>query len=152
MQIYIAAPLFSAAERNFNIQLAEALERVGFEVFLPQRDGGEAKNPQYSELPLEDRRSIMFELDRDQIIGADIFVYVLDGRVPDEGAAVELGIAYMAKVAGSKAKYLLGLHTDQRSTFRDASLNPMLSTPLEFVADSQEALLKQLHAIKKASD
>jgi nucleoside 2-deoxyribosyltransferase len=151
MQIYIAAPLFSAAERNFNLQLAESLEQNDFEVFLPQRDGTEAKNPEYSELPLEDRRTIMFELDRDQIIGADIFIYVLDGRVPDEGAAVELGIAYMAKIAGTKDKHLLGLHTDQRATFRDAQFNPMLSTPIEYVADSQEALLKQLKAIKKAS-
>jgi nucleoside 2-deoxyribosyltransferase len=151
MQIYIAAPLFSASEREFNLQLAVAFEKLGFEVFLPQRDGTEAKNPEYSELPLEDRRIIMFELDRDQIIGADIFIYVLDGRVPDEGAAVELGIAYMAQIAGTKEKHLLGLHTDQRSTFRDAPLNPMLSTPLEYVADSQEALLKQLLAIKKAT-
>jgi nucleoside 2-deoxyribosyltransferase len=151
MQIYIAAPLFSTAERTFNLQLAEALEQIGFEVFLPQRDGTEAKNPEYNELPLEDRRTIMFELDRDQIIGADIFIYVLDGRVPDEGAAVELGIAYMAKIAGTKPKHLLGLHTDQRATFRDAQFNPMLSTPIEYVADSQEALLEQLKAIQKAS-
>jgi len=150
MQIYIAAPLFSTAEREFNEKLANALERNGFEVFLPQRDGTEAKNPEYSELPREDRRAIMFELDRDQIIGADIFIYVLDGRVPDEGAAVELGIAYMAKIAGTKEKHLLGLHTDERATFRDAQFNPLISTPLEYVADSEDDLLKQLKTLQKS--
>jgi len=43
----------------------------------------------------EERRHAMFCLDRDTILTCDVFV--LDGRVPDEGVCVELGIAYCHK-------------------------------------------------------
>ena len=45
----------------------------------------------------EERRHAMFRLDRDTILTYDVFLFVLDGRVPDEGACVELGIAYCHK-------------------------------------------------------
>jgi hypothetical protein len=38
MRIYAAAPLFTEAERAFNLVLARALEVEGHEVYLPQRD------------------------------------------------------------------------------------------------------------------
>lgn len=41
----------------------------------------------------------MFIMDRDKILEADIFLFILDGRVPDEGACVELGIAYHQKIS-----------------------------------------------------
>jgi nucleoside 2-deoxyribosyltransferase len=40
--IYLAGPLFSEAERRFNLEHTHRLEAIGFEVFLPQRDGVEA--------------------------------------------------------------------------------------------------------------
>jgi nucleoside 2-deoxyribosyltransferase len=36
MRIYVAGPLFSAAERAWNAELAAALRAAGHEVFLPQ--------------------------------------------------------------------------------------------------------------------
>ena len=36
MKIYLAGPLFSAAERVFNARLAQLLRDAGHEVFLPQ--------------------------------------------------------------------------------------------------------------------
>jgi nucleoside 2-deoxyribosyltransferase len=42
MRLYVAGPLFSDAERAFNAGLAAAIERLGIEVFLPQREGGRA--------------------------------------------------------------------------------------------------------------
>lgn len=50
MLIYFAGPLFSTAERSFNTQLAEELERNEFEVFLPQRDGVERGKPPYDKM------------------------------------------------------------------------------------------------------
>jgi hypothetical protein len=38
MRLYIAAPLFTEAERAFNPVLARALEAEGHDVYLPQRD------------------------------------------------------------------------------------------------------------------
>ena len=45
----------------------------------------------------EERRHATFHLDKTRVLEADVFVFVLDGRVPDEGACVELGIAYCQK-------------------------------------------------------
>lgn len=40
MRLYVAAPLFTEAERAFNLVLARALEAAGHDVYLPQRDRG----------------------------------------------------------------------------------------------------------------
>ena len=93
MLIYFAAPLFSEAERRFNLDLTTELESLGFRVFLPQRDGVDRDSPPYDAMTPEERRKAMFELDKSKIIAADVFLFVLDGRVPDKGACVELGIA-----------------------------------------------------------
>ena len=46
---------------------------------------------------------------------------VLDGRVPDEGACVELGMAY------ASGKRCYGIKSDARSVELDMDLNPMIS-------------------------
>lgn len=45
MLIYFAGPLFSAAERRFNLDFTQRLEAVGYHVFLPQRDRPAAGYP-----------------------------------------------------------------------------------------------------------
>lgn len=110
MKIYFAGPLFNDAEKEFNQKLTLELEREGFEVFLPQRDGVESTKPEYAHLCKEEKRKIMFAIDRDKVLNADIFLIVLDGRVPDEGACVELGIAYHQKYSISNNKMIIGLH------------------------------------------
>ncbi len=50
MLIYFAAPLFCQAEREFNLQLTQELEKQAFIVFLPQRDGIESNKPPYNEM------------------------------------------------------------------------------------------------------
>jgi nucleoside 2-deoxyribosyltransferase len=140
--IYLAGPLFSEAERRFNAQLAEELEAVGFRVFLPQRDGVERERPPYDAMTPEERRHATFHLDLAKIVEADVFLFVLDGRVPDEGACVELGIAYCQKELHGKDKLLVGLQTDTRAAFIGSKLNPMVRVPLQYVAEDEEALLR----------
>src|SRR5258708_36900365 len=94
MLIYFAGPLFSEAERQFNEQLTQKLEALGFNVFLPQRDGVEQDKPPYSTMTVEERQMAIFHLDKSKILVSDIFLCVLDGRVPDEGGGVERGLAY----------------------------------------------------------
>jgi nucleoside 2-deoxyribosyltransferase len=142
--IYFAGPLFSAAERCFNLGLTQRLEAVGFEVFLPQRDGAERDRPPYDAMTPEERRQAMFRLDRSRILDSDVFLFVLDGRVPDEGACVELGIAHCQKYLQNGEKLLLGLHTDTRSAFVGARLNPMVRVPLDYVVDDEQTLLEVL--------
>ena len=47
MLIYLAGPLFSEAERCFNLGLTQRLEALSLHVFLPQRDGVERGKPPY---------------------------------------------------------------------------------------------------------
>ena len=69
-----------------------------------------------------------------------MFLFVLDGRVPDEGACVELGIAYCQKYLQNGEKLLVGLHTDTRAAFIGGRLNPMVRVPLDYIVDDEETL------------
>lgn len=140
-RVYFAGPLFSAAERAFNERLCARIEAARFRVFLPQRDGVEGDRPPYDAMPQEERRRAMFDRDVAEIVACDLFLVVLDGRVPDEGACFELGLAYGSKRLGQPSKRLLGLQTDVRAAFLGAKLNPMLAVALDEVAADEETLL-----------
>ena len=118
-KVYFAGPLFSQGEKDYNLILAKVLEDNGYEVFLPQRDGIEAALLEGKSE--EEIAAMIFEKDVSEIMKADILFMVLDGRVPDEGACVELGIGY----ANQKRCY--GIKTDTRSIEIGLDLNPMIS-------------------------
>ncbi|MCR5067989.1 MAG: nucleoside 2-deoxyribosyltransferase [Erysipelotrichaceae bacterium] len=118
-RIYFAAPLFSDSERAYNLKIVAILESYGYEVFLPQRDGFLA--PELEGYTEEEKLKVIFEKDRDEVLKADIVFVLLDGRVPDEGACVELGMAYVA------GKRCYGFKSDARSVELDMDLNPMIS-------------------------
>lgn len=143
-RVYFAGPLFNEAERDFNLALTTRIEALGFSVFLPQRDGIEPRAAPFTEMSGEDTARAIFELDRDEVIAADILLFLLDGRVPDEGACVELGMAYMHQRLAQPDKQLIGLMTDNRVAFSEFPLNPMLAAPLERVFKDAESLLAYL--------
>jgi len=124
MKIYIAGPLFCDAELEYNEKLDKFLSDFGFTTFLPQRDG-------YKLVELEKKvgRSealrIIFERDVQEIKDCDVVVFNMDGRVPDEGACVEIGIGY------ALGKECIGLKTDVRGVF-DSADNPMVLGALKF--------------------
>ncbi|MBP2030863.1 nucleoside 2-deoxyribosyltransferase [Methanohalophilus levihalophilus] len=122
--IYIAGPLFSEAELEFNLKLDEFLANIGFHTFLPQRDGYELSELISESLDKEKAGKMIFSKDLDEIKKADIIVFIMDGRVPDEGACVEIGLGF------AYGKECIGLKTDSR-TFMDNSDNPMLSGVLK---------------------
>ena len=142
--IYLAGPLFSEADRCFNLGLTQRLEALGFHVFLPQRDGVERDEPPYDEMTPEERRYAMFQRDRTRILDSDVFLFMFDGRVPDEGACVELGSAYCQKYLQNNENLLVGLHTDTRAAFIGGRLNPMVRVPLDYVVEDVESLLSLL--------
>jgi nucleoside 2-deoxyribosyltransferase len=149
MQIYLAGPLFNAAEKQFNQELTRKLESAGFEIFLPQRDGVISDKPPYNKMSRQERRKAIFNLDKEKILEADIFLFVLDGRIPDEGACVELGIAYCQKDLQGKKKLLIGLRTDSRAIQIATELNPMIQVSLDYVAQNEEELIMYLVDYKK---
>lgn len=141
MLIYFAAPLFNQAELMFNELLTTRLEQLGFTVFLPQREGLELKA---TPLPPEKWEKAVFELDRDWVFKTDILLFILDGRVPDEGAALELGLAYAQKHLLNQKKLLVGFSTERRTFSQDHKLNAMLAGALEHVFTDLGELLEFL--------
>lgn len=117
--MYFAGPLVNQAEKDYNLTITKVLEDKGYEVFLPQRDGIETAQLEgkSEDEPVE----MIFKLDESKVKEADIIFMNLDGRVPDEGACVELGIAY------AEGKRCYGFKTDTRAAERSPDLNPMIS-------------------------
>jgi nucleoside 2-deoxyribosyltransferase len=142
--IYFAAPLFCQAEKAFNLRLTGKLEERGFTVFLTKRDGVDSSNPPYSEMTNDELHQAIFAVDQDKGLEADVFLIVLDGRVPDEGACVALGIAYGQKHFLQRDKLLFGLQTDSRAAFLGPKLNPMIHVAFDYIASNESDLISSL--------
>ncbi len=117
-RLYLAAPLFSDAERAFNGTLCEKLERLA-DVFLPERDGLLYRDLVASGITVEQARRMIFDVDVSAIRQSDLILAVLDGRALDEGVAFELGVGY------SLSKFCIALRTDGR-TLLPSGDNPMI--------------------------
>ena len=86
MKIYLAGPLFTTAEREFNVQLATRLRTAGHEVFVPQENP--ASEPTGRAIFLKDLAGLDW---------ADGVVAIMDGADPDSGTCWECGYAYATK-------------------------------------------------------
>jgi nucleoside 2-deoxyribosyltransferase len=146
--LYFAGPLFSESERTFNAALAAEIERLGFTVFLPQRDGVDAAKEPWASMPQEALHRAIFAGDRDAVLASDVLLFVLDGRVPDEGACIELGLAYAHRAATGRRRALIGYLTDRRGAFLGAPLNPMISGALDALYHSRAELLAALSRLE----
>ncbi len=129
-KIYIAAPLFSAAEKNFNKQLKAELSKW-YEIYLPQDDGMLIVDLIKTGVSFESASKMVFDADINAIDESDVLLMILDGRTVDEGASVELGYAY------SKHKLCVGLSTDPRSLLTYGH-NPMITGCLATTVHSVE--------------
>jgi nucleoside 2-deoxyribosyltransferase len=86
MKIYLAGPLFSTAERDFNARLAEKLREKKHEVWLPQESEQATMTPKQ-----------IFDVDVQGIDWAEVVVANMDGPDPDSGTCWECGYAYGKK-------------------------------------------------------
>ena len=132
-RVYLAAPLFSEAERTFNVRVTELLEELT-EVYLPQRDGGLMSEMVTTGVPPAIAARRVFQRDMDAIRQSDYVIAILDGRAIDEGVAFELGIAF------SQSKQCVGLQTDSRRLAVWGN-NPMITGALENVFMSVDDLM-----------
>lgn len=134
-RVYIAGPLFSRAETDYNRQVKLFLQENGFTTFLPQEDGYELSELVRKSDP-EEASDLIFRHDLEELKRSDILVFVMDGRVPDEGACIETGIAY------ALGKECYGLKTDTR-TLLNSRDNPMILGAVQNrVAHSFDELLE----------
>jgi nucleoside 2-deoxyribosyltransferase len=132
-RIYVAAPLFSEAEKAFNLRLRECL-LPHFEVFLPQMDGGLVAEMILSGVPVEQATSRVFQVDVEAVRACDVLLILLDGRTVDEGACFELGFAY------ALGKLCIGLRTDPRQLLPTGN-NPMIEASCYRIFGSVEEVV-----------
>jgi nucleoside 2-deoxyribosyltransferase len=112
MRIYLAGPLFTIPEREFNARLAEGLRDRGHTVLLPQEFETPDKTPER-----------IFADDVAAIDDADVVLANMDGPDPDSGTCWECGYAY------GRRKPCLVYRTDFRAADKRnrAPFNPMLA-------------------------
>jgi nucleoside 2-deoxyribosyltransferase len=101
MKIYLAGPLFTLAERDFNAALAARLvdEPYHHIVELPQNYSQDSKN-----------EDATFRNDVDLIEWSDVVVANMDGADPDSGTCWECGYAYARRIG------VVIFRTDWRAT------------------------------------
>ncbi len=142
MKVFIAGPLFSQAEREFNLKLDGFLRKHGFETVLPQRDVGQL----WKHVRKLGRRAYLEVYERDirRIEEADIVVAILDGPDVDSGTAFEVGYAC------AKGKPVIGLKTDMRVFAQGEDVNNMLAHGVRKIVKNFDELLSTLNAFKKS--
>ena len=88
-KLYLAAPLFSESEKQYNRYLKDILQPY-FDVYLPQEDGKLLVDLVKNGMNADEAEKIVFCNDVDAIAESDVLLILLDGRAVDEGAAFEL--------------------------------------------------------------
>ena len=119
-KVYIAGPLFSEAERSYNLRIDTLCRELGFDTFLPQRDA-----------PVlgADNKDEVFYAELKANSEADLIVANLDGVDVDSGTAWELGYAV------AQHKQVIGIHTDWRCYSACEAVNLMIEHSTFIVKD-----------------
>ncbi len=125
--VYLAAPLFSEAELDFNLRMRDDIKAAGFNVFLPQEDSNNIKDE-------KTRQRIIFGRNEAAIQDSDIIVAVIDGTDVDSGTAWEIGYAH------AMGKPILGLRTDFRTLGIEGTVNLMIERSVILCRDIPELL------------
>ena len=106
MQVYLAGPLFSQAERAWLDGLSAALRADGLDVFVPHENFDPTTEPTPEEV---------YRVDGAGLRASNALLAWLDGPMIDDGTAAEIG-AFAELVASGDTRYrgIVGLVTDLR--------------------------------------
>ncbi|MBU1259967.1 MAG: nucleoside 2-deoxyribosyltransferase [Planctomycetes bacterium] len=154
-KIYCAGPLFNPKEREEMASIASALRSAGYNCFLPQENGLEFAKllPSFIAKNIHPQQAVtilnmaIFSLDVFEIMDSDGLVLNLNGRVPDEGAMVEAGIAW------ANSKSLVIFKNDDRSLIQ-GNCNPLVMglSNFEYVENYEDIPITFTEKFKKLSD
>ena len=125
-RVYLAAPLFSEAEREYNRVIAGLLKENLFCVFLPQENGD------ISAARDEQAHLRIFEQNKRALHDADMVVAIIDGADADSGTAWEMGYASALSIP------VIALRTDFRQVGQEELVNLMLEQSAVIVKDKEE--------------
>jgi len=126
--VYLAAPLFSEAERNYNLSIAGLLRKNFFDVFLPQETGDD------SETRNKEEQSRIFADNLTALKNSDILIAIIDGADADSGTSWEMGYA------SALGKKVIALRTDFRRSSSHEKVNLMLEESSTVVTSAEELL------------
>ena len=132
-RVYLAAPLFSEAERDYNERIAGLLRNIFFDVYLPQDVGDDTSSRTLTQ------HDLIYTKNVESLSSADIVVAIIDGADADSGTAWEMGYA---KALG---KMVIALRTDFRNIGQYERVNLMLEQS-SVVVGSKEDLLQLLES------
>jgi nucleoside 2-deoxyribosyltransferase len=118
--IYVAAPLFNEMEIGRNREVKRILLMQGYRVYLPQEDAGISYEILDGTECKAAVRKRIFDQDVRAVATCDVLLCLLDGRVPDEGMCIELGMAF------ALGKPCVGYKTDFRAMDERGDNNIML--------------------------
>ena len=124
--VYLAAPLFSDAERAYNLVLRNLLEKNGYPVYLPQETGEGFAGPE--------RDAAIFQGHVTALDAASCVVAVCDGADTDSGTAWEIGYA------AAKGIPVIALSTDRRTPWAGKKVNLMIRQSAELAGTAEELL------------
>ena len=137
-RIYLAGPLFSEAERAYNLILHDLLAVHLFDVYLPQ-EAGDTDPARCGE-----EHGAIFAQNLLALRDADVVVAVIDGADADSGTSWEMGYAYALK------KKIVALRTDFRVVGHHERVNLMLEESAAIVT-KKEDLPRALGSLLPAS-
>jgi nucleoside 2-deoxyribosyltransferase len=124
--VYLAAPLFSDAERAFNLLIRDLLTSHGYPVYLPQETGEGISGPE--------RDRAIFGSHRTALDEASCVIAVCDGADTDSGTAWEMGYAT------AKGIPVIALSTDRRGSWAGRRVNLMIRESADKVGTPEEVL------------
>jgi nucleoside 2-deoxyribosyltransferase len=126
--IYLAAPLFTIAELNFNKQVYEYLKEKGYKVFLPQE---ECEKKQEKDI----YKTCLLGLKT-----ASTVVAILDGADADSGTCWECGYAVAQGIP------VIAVRTDFRQSGDTKGFNAMLYYSASSVIENSNNFLEDITA------
>lgn len=113
-RLYLAAPLFSDAEKRYNLIVEESLRSRFYSVYLPQEIGDDTAARG------KDEHQSIFLRHREALKECDAVVAIIDGADADSGTSWEMGYAY------ALGKPVVALRTDFRLAGHHEQVNLML--------------------------
>lgn len=143
MNIYLAGPLFTAAEqdwlRTLRDRIVAAHSGSGAAVCLPQELFTAEQIAGWADRAKQE----IFQRCRLHLDGADAVVAVLDGAQVDDGTAWEIGYFFARRRPGQP---LIGIRTDFRMAgdVPGAQVNLMIDCSCDSIVTSVEGLLSEL--------
>jgi nucleoside 2-deoxyribosyltransferase len=126
--VYLAAPLFSNAEKIYNAHARDLINQAGFDTYLPQEQAEDVRHR-----TMKDDTAIFMRhvqaLDRARVV-----VAICDGPDADSGTSWEVGYAY------AKGIPIIALRTDSRMIGIQRRVNLMIEQSSHIVTTLEDVL------------